>query len=229
MSESLPTNLQKRNILLGITGGIAAYKAAELVRGLVKSSAEVRVVMTEAATAFITPMTLQALSGNPVRVGLFDEAHEAAMGHIELARWAELIVVAPASADFLARLNAGMANDLLATLCLATTAPIAVAPAMNQQMWQAQVTGENIETLRGRGVQIWGPAEGEQACGGVGPEVFVASAVPVLVSESVGAVALPALCPVFVTLIVMLIVEALGIELGEAVIDSTEKDAGRFT
>ncbi len=169
MSEPLPSNLQNRRILLGITGGIAAYKAAELVRGLRKAGAEVRVVMTEAAGEFITPMTLQALSGYPVRVGLFDPEHEAAMGHIELARWAELVVVAPASADFLARLHAGMANDLLSTLCLATTAPIAVAPAMNQQMWQAQVTQQNIEQLRERGVAIWGPAEGEQACGEVGP------------------------------------------------------------
>jgi phosphopantothenoylcysteine decarboxylase/phosphopantothenate--cysteine ligase len=169
MSEPLPTNLQKRRILLGISAGIAAYKAAELVRGLRKGGAEVRVVMTEAAGEFVTPMTLQALSGNPVRTGLFDPEHEAAMGHIELARWAELVVVAPASADFLARLHAGMANDLLSTLCLATTAPIAVAPAMNQQMWQAQVTQQNIAQLRGRGVAIWGPAEGEQACGEVGP------------------------------------------------------------
>jgi phosphopantothenoylcysteine decarboxylase/phosphopantothenate--cysteine ligase len=169
MSEPLPTNLQNRRILLGITGGIAAYKAAELVRGLRKAGAEVRVVMTEAAGEFVTPMTLQALSGNPVRMGLFDPEHEAAMGHIELARWAELVVVAPASADFLARLNAGMANDLLSTLCLATEAPIAVAPAMNQQMWLAQVTQRNVGQLRERGVAIWGPAAGEQACGEVGP------------------------------------------------------------
>ena len=169
MSEPLPTNLQGRRILLGITGGIAAYKAAELVRGLRKAGAEVRVVMTEAATQFVTPMTLQALSGNAVRSALFDAEHEAAMGHIELARWAELVLIAPASADFLARLTAGMANDLLSTLCLATKAPIAVAPAMNQQMWQAQVTQHNVTQLRGRGIRIWGPAEGEQACGEVGP------------------------------------------------------------
>ena len=169
MSEPLPTNLHGRHILLGITGGIAAYKAAELVRGLRKAGAEVRVVMTQAATQFVTPMTLQALSSNPVRVGLFDPEHEAAMGHIELARWAELVVVAPASADFLARLNAGMANDLLSTLCLATEAPVAVAPAMNQQMWQAAVTQRNVAQLRERGIYIWGPAEGEQACGEVGP------------------------------------------------------------
>jgi phosphopantothenoylcysteine decarboxylase/phosphopantothenate--cysteine ligase len=169
MSEPLPTNLHNRRLLLGITGGIAAYKAAELVRGLRKAGAEVRVVMTDAAREFVTPLTLQALSGNPVRSELFDPQHEAAMGHIELARWAELVVVAPASADFLARLSAGMANDLLSTLCLATTAPLAVAPAMNQQMWQAAVTQHNVARLRERGVQLWGPAEGTQACGEVGP------------------------------------------------------------
>jgi phosphopantothenoylcysteine decarboxylase/phosphopantothenate--cysteine ligase len=169
MSEPLPTNLYTRRILLGITGGIAAYKAAELVRGLRKAGAEVRVVMTEAATQFVTPMTLQALSGNPVRTALFDPEHEAAMGHIELARWAELVVVAPASADFLARLTAGMANDLLSTLCLASGAPIAVAPAMNRQMWQAAATQQNVRQLRERGTQLWGPAEGEQACGESGP------------------------------------------------------------
>lgn len=158
-----------RRILLGVTGGIAAYKAAELVRGLKRNGAEVRVVMTRAAEEFITPMTLQALSGNPVRQGLFDPQHEAAMGHIELARWAELVLVAPASADFLARLTAGMADDLLATLCLATAAPILVAPAMNQQMWRAAVTQENVATLQRRGIQVIGPAIGEQACGDDGP------------------------------------------------------------
>ncbi len=158
-----------RRILLGVTGGIAAYKAAELVRGLKRAGAEVRVVMTPAAGEFITPMTLQALSGNPVRQGLFDPQHEAAMGHIELARWAELVLVAPASADFLARLTAGMADDLLATLCLATAAPIMVAPAMNQQMWRAAVTQENVAALQRRGIQVTGPAIGEQACGDDGP------------------------------------------------------------
>lgn len=156
-------------MLLGVTGGIAAYKAAELVRGLTREGAEVRVVMTRAAEQFITPMTLQALSGNPVRQELFDPQHEAAMGHIELARWAELVLVAPASADFLARLTAGMADDLLATLCLATAAPIMLAPAMNQQMWQAAVTLENAATLQRRGILIIGPATGEQACGDDGP------------------------------------------------------------
>jgi phosphopantothenoylcysteine decarboxylase/phosphopantothenate--cysteine ligase len=181
MSESSKQGLAGRRILLGVTGGIAAYKGAELVRGLKKAGAEVRVVMTRAAGEFVTPMTLQALSGNPVRQGLFDPAHEAAMGHIELARWAELVLVAPASADFLARLAAGMADDLLATLCLATDAPIWLAPAMNRQMWQAPATCANAETLRQRDVVLLGPAEGEQACGEVGagrmlePEALVAA------------------------------------------------------
>jgi len=163
MNDSIEQGLVGRRILLGITGGIAAYKAAELVRGLKKAGAEVRVVMTRAAGEFVTPMTLQALSGNPVRQGLFDPAHEAAMGHIELARWAE------ASADFMARLAAGMADDLLATLCLATGAPLWLAPAMNQQMWQAPATRANAQTLQQRGVRLLGPGEGEQACGEVGP------------------------------------------------------------
>lgn len=169
MSDSSEHLLTGRRILLGITGGIAAYKSAELVRGLMKSGAEVRVVMTAAATEFVTPMTLQALSGNPVRQELFDPAHEAAMGHIELARWTELVLVAPASADFMARMAAGMADDLLATICLATTAPIMLAPAMNQQMWQAPATRANAQILAQRGVTLLGPAEGEQACGEVGP------------------------------------------------------------
>ncbi len=160
--------LAGRRILLGITGGIAAYKSAELVRGLRRAGAEVRVVMTRAAGEFVTPMTLQALSGNPVRESLFDPAHEAAMGHIELARWAELVLVAPASADFIARLAAGMADDLLATLCLATSAPLMLAPAMNQQMWLAPATRANVATLMQRVVALIGPAEGEQACGEVG-------------------------------------------------------------
>lgn len=161
--------LAGRRILLGVSGGIAAYKAAELVRGLRGEGAEVRVVMTRAAGEFITPMTLQALSGHPVRQELFDPQHEAAMGHIELARWAELVVVAPASADFMARVAAGMANDLLSTLCLASAAPIMLAPAMNQQMWRAAATRENVATLERRGIKLLGPAEGEQACGDHGP------------------------------------------------------------
>jgi phosphopantothenoylcysteine decarboxylase/phosphopantothenate--cysteine ligase len=169
MSESTTQGLGGRCILLGITGGIAAYKSAELVRGLRRAGAEVRVVMTRAAGEFVSPMTLQALSGNPVRQALFDPEHEAAMGHIELARWAELVLVAPASADFIARLAAGLADDLLATLCLATTAPLMLAPAMNRQMWQAAATRANVATLQRRGVDLLGPAEGEQACGEIGP------------------------------------------------------------
>jgi phosphopantothenoylcysteine decarboxylase/phosphopantothenate--cysteine ligase len=163
------TPLVQKHILVGVTGGIAAYKAAELVRGLRAAGAEVRVVMTEAARAFITPLTLQALSGHPVRTALMDPAAEAGMGHIELARWADAVLVAPASADFMARLAAGMADDLLATLCLATEAPIALAPAMNRVMWQAKATRCNAETLTSRGVHLFGPEAGEQACGESGP------------------------------------------------------------
>jgi phosphopantothenoylcysteine decarboxylase/phosphopantothenate--cysteine ligase len=164
MTHDAQTVLPRR-ILLGVTGGIAAYKAADLVRRLREGGAEVQVILTEGAARFVTPMTFQALSGRAVRVGLWDEAAEAAMGHIELARWAELVLVAPASADFLARLAAGMANDLLTTTCLATTAPIAVAPAMNQQMWSAAATQANIATLRQRSVRVLGPGVGSQACG----------------------------------------------------------------
>jgi phosphopantothenoylcysteine decarboxylase / phosphopantothenate---cysteine ligase len=160
--------LEQKNIVLGITGGIAAYKIPELVRRLKEQGASVRVVMTEGAKAFITPLTLQAVSANPVSDSLLDPQAELAMGHIELAKWADLIVIAPASADFIARLRCGMANDLLSTLCLASAAPIAIAPAMNQQMWHSQATQENIAKLTERGVQIWGPAAGEQACGDVG-------------------------------------------------------------
>ncbi len=163
------SGLVNRHILLGVTGGIAAYKAAELVRLLRRAGAEVRVVMTRAATEFVTPLTFQALSGHPVRCELFDAAAEAGMDHIELARWADLVLVAPASADFLARLAGGRADDLLATLCLATAAPIAVAPAMNQQMWQAAATQTNVARLLERGVALFGPDAGEQACGEVGP------------------------------------------------------------
>ena len=162
-------NLTSRHLLLGVTGGIAAYKAAELARLLVKAGAEVQVVMTQAATRFVAPLTFEALTGKPVRTDLFDSAHEAAMGHIELARWADLIVVAPATADFLARLARGRADDLLTTLCVATRAPVAVAPAMNQQMWANAATRQNIKTLQGHDKLIWGPAAGEQACGDVGP------------------------------------------------------------
>ncbi|MBT8446972.1 MAG: bifunctional phosphopantothenoylcysteine decarboxylase/phosphopantothenate--cysteine ligase CoaBC [Gammaproteobacteria bacterium] len=169
MSDTALASLRGRRILVGITGGIAAYKSAELVRALVKAGAECRVVMTEAATAFIGPLTLQALSTHPVHTELLDPETESAMGHIDLARWADAVVVAPASADFLARLAAGHADDLLATLCLATTAPIMLAPAMNQQMWQAASTADNLRALGERGLTTIGPAAGSQACGEFGP------------------------------------------------------------
>jgi len=161
--------LYSRRILLGVTGGIAAYKAAELTRLLRRAGADVRVVMTAAATRFVGELTFQALSGRPVRVELFDPAHEAAMGHIELARWADLVLVAPASADFLARLASGRADDLLSTLCLATSVPLAMAPAMNRLMWTNPATQSNLAILGDRGVHVWGPAEGDQACGESGP------------------------------------------------------------
>jgi phosphopantothenoylcysteine decarboxylase / phosphopantothenate---cysteine ligase len=169
MSPQEMSELAGRRILLGVTGGIAAYKSAELIRGLRRAGAEVRVVMTEAAAQFITPMTLQALSGWPVRQDLFDREHEAAMGHIELARWADLVLVAPATADFLARLAAGMADDLLTALCLAAETRICVAPAMNQGMWRNPATEANVAVLKQRGIESWGPAEGDQACGETGP------------------------------------------------------------
>ena len=156
-------------ILLGVTGGVAAYKACELARLLVKGGHDVQVVLTEAAARFVTPMTFEALTGRPARSDLFDEDHRGAMGHIELARWAEQVVVAPATADFLARLAAGMADDLLTTLCLATSAPVAVAPAMNHRMWSHPATRVNCERLAARGVRILGPGEGDQACGESGP------------------------------------------------------------
>jgi len=160
--------LQDKKILLGISGGIAAYKTPELVRRLKEHGADVRVVMTEGAKAFITPLTLQAVSGNHVADSLLDSQAELAMGHIELAKWADLIIIAPATADIIARITAGMANDLLSTLCLATDAPIALAPAMNQQMWHAPATQANISTLTQWGFHIWGPGSGEQACGDIG-------------------------------------------------------------
>ncbi|MET0052267.1 MAG: bifunctional phosphopantothenoylcysteine decarboxylase/phosphopantothenate--cysteine ligase CoaBC [Candidatus Thiodiazotropha sp.] len=163
------SGLSNRKILLGVTGGIAAYKAAMLVRSLRKAGAEVKVVMTPSAQAFVTPLTFQALSGSPVHTDLLDAQAEAAMDHISLARWADLVLVAPASAHFLARLAHGLADNLLTTLCLATTAPIAVAPAMNQQMWLNSATRENLLKLKQRGCHCWGPAEGGQACGETGP------------------------------------------------------------
>ena len=161
--------LINKQIILGITGGIAAYKSAELVRLLKDAGAEVQVVMTSGAQEFITPLTMQALSGNPVHTSLLDPEAEAGMGHIELARWADLILVAPASANFMARLAHGEGSDLLSTLCLATSAPIALAPAMNQGMWKDSHTQANLKDLQGIGVVIMGPAQGVQACGDVGP------------------------------------------------------------
>ncbi|OBU16672.1 bifunctional phosphopantothenoylcysteine decarboxylase/phosphopantothenate--cysteine ligase CoaBC [Photobacterium aquimaris] len=161
--------LAGKKILLGISGGIAAYKCAELTRRLIERGAQVQVVMTTAAQEFITPLTMQAVSGNPVSSSLLDPSAEASMGHIELAKWADLVLLAPATADLIARISAGMGNDLLSTLCLATDAPIAVAPAMNQQMYRNVATQENLLTLQRRGFRLWGPASGEQACGDVGP------------------------------------------------------------
>ena len=155
-------------VLLGVSGGIAAYKAAELVRRLGDAGAEVRVVLTENAARFVTALTFQALSGHPVRSGLWDESAEAAMGHIELARWADEVLIAPASADLLARLAHGIADELLSTLCLATAAPLSVAPAMNQQMWAHAATQANLATLRARNVRVFGPGSGDQACGEIG-------------------------------------------------------------
>ncbi|WP_281645767.1 bifunctional phosphopantothenoylcysteine decarboxylase/phosphopantothenate--cysteine ligase CoaBC [Parendozoicomonas sp. Alg238-R29] len=161
--------LNNKRILLGITGGIAAYKSAEMVRHLRKAGAEVHVIMTPAACEFITPLTLQALSGNTVHTSMLDPKAEAGMGHIELAKWADAVVIAPASADFIARMAAGMGNDLLSTMCLVTQAPIYLAPAMNQGMWLDVATQKNCETLTNRGVKMFGPDEGYQACGDVGP------------------------------------------------------------
>jgi phosphopantothenoylcysteine decarboxylase / phosphopantothenate---cysteine ligase len=158
----------KTRVLLGVTGGIAAYKSPDLVRRLIERGAEVQVVMTAAAQKFITPMSFQAVSGRPTRSDLWDSAAEAAMGHIELARWAQLVLIAPASADFIARLAAGRADDLLATLCIATEAPIMLAPAMNRVMWANKATQANVGTLVSRGVRILGPASGNQACGEIG-------------------------------------------------------------
>ena len=161
--------LTARKILLGVTGGIAAYKSADLVRRLRDAGAEVRVVMSQGALAFITPLTFQAVSGNPVHTKLLDESAEAGMGHIELARWADQLLVAPATANFIARLAHGLADDLLTTICLATSAPVFLAPAMNQQMWSNPATRDNCEMLKTRKIQLIGPARGSQACGDIGP------------------------------------------------------------
>ena len=162
------SRLYNKHVILAISGGIAAYKSAELVRLLIKSGAQVQVVMTSGATEFITPLTLQALSGNPVHQHLLNPQAEAGMGHIQLARWADVLLVAPASANVMARLAQGQADDLLTTLCLATAAPVLLAPAMNQAMWRDQATQDNLKTLITRGIQVHGPAEGEQACGDMG-------------------------------------------------------------
>ncbi|HBC57264.1 MAG TPA: bifunctional phosphopantothenoylcysteine decarboxylase/phosphopantothenate--cysteine ligase CoaBC [Gammaproteobacteria bacterium] len=161
--------LQGKNILLGVTGGIAAYKAAELVRLLGKQQANTQVVMTSGAQEFVTPLTFQALSGNPVYTKLFDPEVTAGMDHISLARWADLVLIAPASANQIAKLAHGHAEDLLQTICLATQAPIVLAPAMNQQMWQAAAVRDNCKLLIQRGIELIGPAEGSQACGELGP------------------------------------------------------------
>jgi phosphopantothenoylcysteine decarboxylase/phosphopantothenate--cysteine ligase len=160
--------LLNRNFIIGITGSIAAYKAAEITRELKREGANVRVIMTDGACEFITPLTLQALSGNPVHTGLLDTDAEAAMGHIELARWADSLVIAPASADSIARLVQGRADDLLGACALATPAPVFVAPAMNQEMWAKAATQENIHVLQKRGIAILGPDSGSQACGDIG-------------------------------------------------------------
>lgn len=161
--------LTNKRLLLGVTGGIAAYKSADVARRLRDAGAEVRVIMTRGAGSFITPLTLQAVSGHPVYQELLDAGAEAGMGHIELARWADAVLVAPASANFIARLTQGRADDLLTAVCLATEAPVAIAPAMNQQMWSNAATQANIAMLRKNGIKIFGPAEGSQACGEIGP------------------------------------------------------------
>jgi phosphopantothenoylcysteine decarboxylase/phosphopantothenate--cysteine ligase len=166
--SAIETKLAGRRILLGVTGGIAAYKSADLTRRFKEAGADVQVVMTQGAIEFVAPLTFQALSGREVRNALFDAAHEAAMGHIELARWADAIVIAPATANFIAELADGKANDLLTTLCLASDKPIAVAPAMNRLMWSNAATQDNIAMLRQRGVHLLGPGAGSQACGEIG-------------------------------------------------------------
>ena len=161
-------SLINKNILLGVTGGIAAYKSAEIVRGLKKAGSSVRVVMTQSAQEFITPLTLQALSGNPVSTDLLDAEAEAAMGHIELARWADAILIAPATANTIARLSSGRADDLLSSITLAFDGPVGLAPAMNQAMWKDERTQSNIKNLENKDFSLYGPGSGEQACGDVG-------------------------------------------------------------
>lgn len=166
-------SLQNKRVLLGVTGSIAAYKSADLVRRLREQGAEVRVVMTRAAMEFITPLTLQTLSGSPVRSGLLDSSEESSMGHIELARWADVVLVAPASADTLARLAQGRANDLLSALCLVAEVPLLLAPAMNRSMWAHAATQSNVAQLQQRGARMLGPVSGEQACGELGEGRFM--------------------------------------------------------
>jgi phosphopantothenoylcysteine decarboxylase/phosphopantothenate--cysteine ligase len=161
--------LNNQRVLLGVTGGIAAYKSPDLVRRLQDAGAEVRVVMTPSASRLVSPTVFQAVSGNPVRTELWDDAAEAAMGHIELARWATLVLIAPATAHLMSQLANGSAGNLLTTLCLATSAPLVLAPAMNQAMWRHAATQANRATLESRGVRCIGPASGSQACGDVGP------------------------------------------------------------
>ena len=163
------SSLSQKRIILGITGGIAAYKSAEIARRLQDQGAEVRVIMTDSAQEFIRPLTLQALTGKPVHTDLLDTKAEAAMGHIELARWADAILVAPATANFIAALSQGTANDLLTTVCLASSGKIIVAPAMNQAMWSQSASQENIECLKRRDIVILEPDNGIQACGDIGP------------------------------------------------------------
>lgn len=161
-------SLTNKNVLLGVTGGIAAYKSAEIVRHLKKSGSSVRVVMTKSAEEFITPLTLQALSGNRVSSELLDAEAEAAMGHIELAKWADAILIAPATANTIARLSSGRGDDLLSTVTLAFDGPVSLAPAMNQAMWRDERTQENLDRLIQKGYEVCGPGSGEQACGDTG-------------------------------------------------------------
>ena len=169
VNNSANPALMNKHILLGVSGSIAAYKSAELVRRLKEGGADVRVVLSRGGAEFVTPLTFQALSGNPVHTDLLDVEAEAAMGHIELARWADAVLVAPASANFISRLAQGRADDLLSAVCLATESPVAFAPAMNQQMWANAATQQNLKSLNDRGVLQFGPAEGDQACGETGP------------------------------------------------------------
>ena len=162
-------SLVNKRVLLGVSGGIAAYKSAEVIRRLQDFGAIVRVVMTEAATDFITPLTMQALSGNPVHTKLLDTDAEAAMGHIELAKWPDVVLITPASANFMAKITSGKADDLLSTVCLASRSIIAIAPSMNQAMWRNKSTQNNLACLRSRGIKVFGPDDGSQACGDIGP------------------------------------------------------------